>query len=50
MIVPGLVPLHTHHLQPYLGVRRLTAAPARLGWDWRGEAAAALNPFPHPFP
>lgn len=39
VIVPGLVPLHGHHLRPFLGVRRLFEA-------LEGE----LNPFPHPFP
>jgi ribosomal protein S12 methylthiotransferase accessory factor len=45
VVVPGLLPLHGHHLHPYLGVRRLHEAPQRLGWP-----TAGLNPFPHPFP
>ncbi len=51
VIVPGLVPLHGTHQRPYLGVRRLFDAPARLGWDRRGcSPDTGLNPYPHPFP
>jgi ribosomal protein S12 methylthiotransferase accessory factor len=51
VIVPGLVPLHSNHLRPFLGVRRLYDVPVRLGWErdgWRAETG--FNPFPHPFP
>ena len=51
VIVPGLVPLHGHHLRPFLGPRRLFEVPVRLEWDRRGwNPEAGLNPFPHPFP
>jgi ribosomal protein S12 methylthiotransferase accessory factor len=51
VIVPGLVPLHGHHLRPFLGVRRLFDVPARAEWQRHGwTAEAGLNPFPHPFP
>jgi ribosomal protein S12 methylthiotransferase accessory factor len=51
VIVPGLVPLHSHHLRPFLGVRRIFEAPFRLEWNRRGwTAESGLNPFPHPFP
>ena len=47
VLVPGLVPLHSDHRRPYLGVRRLVEGPP--GWAAPG-APPALNPFPHPFP
>jgi ribosomal protein S12 methylthiotransferase accessory factor len=51
VIVPGLVPLHSDHRRPFLGVRRLFELPFRLGWDRRGwNPEQGLNPFPHPFP
>jgi ribosomal protein S12 methylthiotransferase accessory factor len=51
VIVPGLVPLHAHHLRPFLGARRLFEAPRRLGWDRRGwNSGAGLNAMPHTFP
>ena len=51
VIVPGLVPLHGHHLRPFLGARRLFDVPFRLEWNRSGwSAEAGLNPFPHPFP
>jgi ribosomal protein S12 methylthiotransferase accessory factor len=51
VIVPGLMPLHSDHLRPFLGVRRLSEAPFRLGWERRGwTPEQGLNPLPHPFP
>jgi ribosomal protein S12 methylthiotransferase accessory factor len=51
VLVPGLVPLHSAHGLPCLGVARLRELPWRLGWVERGrDPLAALNPLPHPFP
>ncbi len=50
VIVPGLVPLHSHHLRPFLGVRRLFEAAQRLGWNQNGHGDHGLNSMPHPFP
>jgi len=51
VIVPGLAPLHSNHLRPFLGVRRIFEVPFRLEWNRRGwSPESGLNPFPHPFP
>ncbi len=51
VVIPGLMPLHSHHRRPHLGVRRLFELPARLNWHRAGwDPMAGLNPLPHPFP
>jgi ribosomal protein S12 methylthiotransferase accessory factor len=51
VIVPGLVPLHADHRRPFLGNRRLHAAPALPGRHPRETSAeGGFNPYPHPFP
>lgn len=51
VLVPGMQPLHGHHLLPFLGGRRLAAAAAVFG-----VARSAIlppgqfNPIPHPLP
>lgn len=48
VLTTRLMPLHYDHRRPYLGVQRLREAAGGNGP--RGQAAAELNPYPHPFP
>jgi len=51
VLVPGLIPLHSNHRLPHLGVERLREVPWRFGWVERGrDPLATINRLPHPFP